>query len=168
MRIELTALHPGINELDIVLDKSLIDPEMAPLAQNGRLKLTVDNQESVLYIKGRVRARVALECARCLKAFRKDLEADIEAIGTLQGHSSLDEESCDEDILVFTQSDTSIDLTRLVTEELSTAMPMAAVCSESCAGLCPMCGINLNKEKCSCSTTGIDPRWEPLLKLKKE
>lgn len=41
-------------------------------------------------------------------------------------------------------------------------MPMTSVCSESCKGLCPVCGMNLNRGQCACRTTKIDARLSAL------
>jgi len=35
---------------------------------------------------------------------------------------------------------------------------MKPLCREACLGLCPVCGINLNSERCSCETSWRDPR----------
>jgi uncharacterized protein len=167
LRIAIKDLKPGINELDLVIEKSAIDPEMAPLARDGSLRVSIDNQENTLFIKGSAQVRIALECSRCLKPFSQDLGAEIQAVAASEGNSDFDQES-DEDIIRFSRTDEYIDLTQLVTEELNTNMPMAAVCRESCRGLCPICGADLNKTACLCSAKSMDPRWEPLLKLKKE
>ncbi|MCH8286509.1 DUF177 domain-containing protein [candidate division KSB1 bacterium] len=42
---------------------------------------------------------------------------------------------------------------------------MKKVCRDTCAGLCAICGVNLNIEQCSCKETNIDSRWEALKKL---
>jgi DUF177 domain-containing protein len=44
-----------------------------------------------------------------------------------------------------------IDLAKIFEEEIQLALPMRFVCRESCRGLCPHCGINLNEGSCSCS-----------------
>lgn len=44
-----------------------------------------------------------------------------------------------------------INLTPYIWEELVLDMPYKFLCSETCAGLCPVCGINLNHETCSCN-----------------
>ena len=51
--------------------------------------------------------------------------------------------------------DVQIDLGHLVMEQLHLALPMKPLCSETCKGLCPQCGTNLNTGSCNC-----DPRWE--------
>ncbi len=44
-----------------------------------------------------------------------------------------------------------IDLTPYLWEELVLDTPYKFLCKEDCAGLCPVCGKNLNFEKCQCS-----------------
>ena len=44
-----------------------------------------------------------------------------------------------------------IDLAPCVWEELVFAQPSRFVCEETCRGMCPRCGVNLNKEVCRCA-----------------
>ncbi|MGL5514994.1 MAG: YceD family protein, partial [Sporomusa sp.] len=58
-----------------------------------------------------------------------------------------------------------IDIIDLIRENILLAAPIKPVCSQSCRGLCPECGINLNIHTCSCISTKIDPRLAVLEKL---
>lgn len=54
-------------------------------------------------------------------------------------------------------------------EELLLALPMNPLCSPECAGLCPVCGKDLNKGKCHCDTgsaSGAVSPWSALDDLK--
>ena len=44
------------------------------------------------------------------------------------------------------------------------AMDTKHLCSEDCKGLCPGCGVNLNREPCRCKKQ-VDPRWAALEQL---
>ena len=55
-----------------------------------------------------------------------------------------------------------IDIRDDLRQFLMLAVPQKLLCKESCAGLCPRCGRNLNRERCSCSVEEIDPRWDKL------
>jgi uncharacterized protein len=46
-----------------------------------------------------------------------------------------------------------IDLEELLAEEILLAVPMRFLCKETCRGLCPQCGTNLNEKTCACSGT---------------
>src|SRR3990170_3947781 len=54
----------------------------------------------------------------------------------------------------------------LVREHVLLTLPVQALCHDECRGLCPQCGINLNRETCPCSSTAIDPRWRSLEPLR--
>ncbi|MGH9188435.1 MAG: YceD family protein [Acidimicrobiales bacterium] len=56
----------------------------------------------------------------------------------------------------------TVDMEPLVREALVLELPLAPVCDESCAGLCPTCGADLNKGACGCETETGDPRWAAL------
>jgi uncharacterized protein len=51
-------------------------------------------------------------------------------------------------------------------EQFYLALPMKPLCREDCKGLCPICGVNRNRETCSCRSEWVDPRMEALRKLK--
>ena len=58
-----------------------------------------------------------------------------------------------------------LDLTDAFFDNLFLEMPMTTVCSESCKGLCPVCGADLNRGQCSCSNQTIDARLSALESL---
>lgn len=62
----------------------------------------------------------------------------------------------------------SVDLEPVVREQLLLALPMGAVCSEGCKGLCQVCGANLNETDCGCDRHVPDPRWAALRTIKIE
>ena len=45
---------------------------------------------------------------------------------------------------------------------------MKPLCSESCRGLCPECGANLNTASCTCQRAWVDPRLAVLEQLRKD
>jgi uncharacterized protein len=57
-----------------------------------------------------------------------------------------------------------VDLAPYVHEAIVLSAPMVVVCREDCRGLCPSCGVNLNRETCTCRPNA-DPRWDALRKL---
>jgi uncharacterized protein len=64
--------------------------------------------------------------------------------------------------------DRSIDLSDLVSQLLEVDEPLAAICSQSCLGICPQCGANRNVEKCRCETHLVDARLAGLARLRDE
>ena len=57
--------------------------------------------------------------------------------------------------------DDQLDLKPLVRDALLLELPLAPLCRETCAGLCPTCGIDRNVEECGC-VAPRDARWANL------
>jgi uncharacterized protein len=46
------------------------------------------------------------------------------------------------------------------------SLPTRPLCREDCRGLCPHCGINLNRESCGCREERLDSRLAALRSIK--
>ena len=62
-------------------------------------------------------------------------------------------------------SDFKVDLVPLLREELILVTPVRALCRPDCAGLCPVCGIDLN-ERPHTHDDAVDARWTALQELR--
>ncbi len=60
-----------------------------------------------------------------------------------------------------------IDLAPLLHDAIFLELPIAPLCKEDCAGLCPRCGIDRNEATCDCQPE-VDPRWARLDALRSE
>jgi uncharacterized protein len=60
----------------------------------------------------------------------------------------------------------TVDLDPFLREQIILALPAYPVCDESCKGLCPVCGANLNERECGCDRHVPDPRWAGLKNVK--
>ena len=75
---------------------------------------------------------------------------------------SLNGEDAGDDYIVC--EDMQLKLDTLIYEDILLSLPPVHLCKDDCKGLCPSCGVNLNKEKCECKKP-VDPRLESLLSL---
>lgn len=75
----------------------------------------------------------------------------------------LNDENDDSNYLVVPSE--RIDLDELLSEDILLDLPSKFLCSPDCKGLCPKCGVNLNRESCACDTAQVDPRLEILKNL---
>jgi uncharacterized protein len=126
------------------------------------------DQEKVRLV-GRMHTSLELDCSRCLDPYQIPVDARIDLM-FLPGsaNTGLTEAKIeDEDIGVSFYHDDVIDLTEVIREQCHLALPMKPLCRDDCRGLCPVCGINRNRETCDCQPTWVDPRLEPLRALKK-
>lgn len=55
-----------------------------------------------------------------------------------------------------------IDLTPAIREHLLLELPDDPLCRDDCAGICPVCGADRNRNPCDCDTTVRDERWAAL------
>jgi uncharacterized protein len=59
-----------------------------------------------------------------------------------------------------------LDLSAWAHDAVALALPDKILCREDCAGLCPVCGKNLNREPHEHEGEQADPRWAALSELK--
>lgn len=102
--------------------------------------------------KGTLKTEVRLPCDRCMSDLIYHIESEVtESFG--QTHPEDEEES-----KPIEQS--TIDLTPTVVETILLSLPMKAICSENCKGMCTVCGQNFNEKSCDCDLDYTDPRLE--------
>lgn len=108
-------------------------------------ELHAQKVSSELVVKGAVSVRLSCRCARCDEWFSRAIHID-DFLRTYKLASEND----------------SIDLTGDIREDILLALPTYCVCSPSCSGLCPRCGTNLNKQRCSCAGRKDMDAWKGL------
>jgi uncharacterized protein len=70
--------------------------------------------------------------------------------------------SDEDNYFVVDPSSGFLQIDNMVRESILLTLPLKPLCREDCKGLCPICGIDLNKSVCSCVKRETDPRWEKL------
>jgi uncharacterized protein len=121
-----------------------------------------------VFVLGTLSARLSYPCVRCLERFEEDARADFHRVfSEVPEHGPGEVELRKEDLDLEPIREGTIDLARLAVEELLLALKAHPVCRESCLGLCPRCGGNLNEEQCRCEGPPPDPRFAVLEALKK-
>lgn len=119
------------------------------------------SKTQVACLSYKVTGAVLLSCDRCLKEVPYEIDLDITQTIVKEAQSEL---GYDDYIVV---DGTVLDLTRLALDDVLLSLPTKSVCSEDCKGICPRCGINLNKGSCDCGKPEIDPRLAVLGQLLK-
>ena len=128
------------------------------------VELTIQKSGEEYFCQGKVRARVRVECARCLETFAQEIATPVDFIVCAkETHQTQSGDGADdEDYVFFEGGSTVADLTPLVRQAVVLEVPMMPLCSEECQGLCPKCGTNLNHGSCDCRDEAVDERWEAL------
>ncbi|MCG6879727.1 MAG: DUF177 domain-containing protein [Deltaproteobacteria bacterium] len=130
------------------------------------VKLTVSRDGERFIMNGRLGGQLRLVCDRCLETYAFSLSHDFRlSLALPESWESIEDETelKIEDLGVGFISTTKIDLDDIIREQIYLALPIKALCENTCAGLCSRCGVNLNQEPCRCSGNSGHPAF---LKLK--
>jgi uncharacterized protein len=143
-----------------------IRPEGIDVTSPVRAGFSINKIGTEVIVSGKISAELEFECSRCLKSFRNDIGLDVNVVyhpAAEPGHEkhALHDDEMD---MGFYQGD-EIDLNDLIKEQILLNTEMKPLCSESCRGICPRCGADLNTGSCDCVQKEIDPRLAVLKKL---
>jgi uncharacterized protein len=128
----------------------------------ANVRLTLLDSGSGIVVTGSVEADLLVECSRCLVPFTLHVEADVDGVYLDADQASEIGEDEDWEPLEGER----IDLRPLLDSSLRVELPFAPVHDESCAGICPACGCNLNDESCECDAgVEVDGPFDTLKSL---
>jgi len=147
VRVDLVGLPPEGKRLAGEFPGSVLelaDDGMVSLGGAVHYDLKVDRLGDRLTATGQVVVEAVFCCSRCAESFRS----------TISDPGFLCVREVPEDAEF-------VDLTEYMRESILLNFPAHPVCSEVCRGLCPQCGINLNKGQCDCRPP-TDSRWSEL------
>lgn len=134
------------------------------------LTFDLEKDQDKYHLVGRVTTVLELPCGRCLEPFSLPVDAafDLRYLPRHDQTAAGEVEIEDEDLNTAYYEHETIDLGQLMREQFYLALPMKPLCGEDCQGLCPVCGTNLNRERCACESTWEDPRLAALRTLIKK
>lgn len=136
-------------------DEGLIDPV--------KVEVKTGKNDSCLTVECKISVNANFICDRCLEEFKSELTA--EAKFAISDNPKMKSDS--DDLIFISSGEDIVDISKNIKDAILLVYPFKRICSQDCKGLCAGCGKNLNTEKCECTETIIDPRWETLRKLKK-
>jgi DUF177 domain-containing protein len=129
-------------------------PEKSPVELDLRLESVV---EGVL-VTGTAQVQLQGECVRCLRDISDELEIDVMELFVYPGSEATEDEAS-------RMVGELIDLEPLVRDAVVLDLPFQPLCRDDCAGLCVVCGADLNSDPGHSHETPVDPRWERLTSL---
>jgi uncharacterized protein len=106
----------------------------------------------------RFRVRLHGPCVRCLA------DAVVEETLSLREYQATSPDS--DELTTPYLVDDRLDLSAWARDSLILALPDKILCRPDCAGLCPVCGKDLNREPHAHGEDQPDPRWAALSELK--
>ena len=161
---------------DLVLD---LEPEwFAPWRQedpglefsqatiHGTLHLSKHHKD--ILVRGHLTGELTLACSRCLEPLVMPVATDFDLLLVPRPFAAgaLEEELTPQDLDQDFYAGDTLDLEAIIREQIILMVPLKPLCQEACKGLCPTCGVNLNRETCSCATDKSASPFAPLAKLK--
>ncbi len=155
--IKINTMHIG--DLPLAVDGTEsgdfleLDPHSYPRAVGPvEYHLSATMAGNDLLVTGTVKAKIAAECARCLKPLKVNVSIP-DVCHLYEGVAGQ-----------------VVDISNEIREDILLTLPVAFHCKETCRGLCPRCGANLNDHPCSCGDREepppADSPWDALDELK--
>ncbi len=95
--------------------------------------------------RGRLTSQVARSCRRCDREVLLPVDVVVDAVFSANP-DLLDDPS----VYPLVEPVSHVDVMGAVREELALAIPSLPLCREDCAGLCRVCGADLNNGPCGC------------------
>ena len=129
-----------------------------PVLSKSDVRIMVEYvKDGKLKVNGTCEFVLEIPCDRCLKAVpvKFDLDFEREVVGRTSEADADKADELDENNYI---DGYHLDVDRLLYNEILVGWPMKVLCSESCKGICNVCGQNLNEGACSCEDTRLDPR----------
>ena len=140
------------------------DDQILGLDAPLRVRVKVSKVVDKFLVQGTIRGRIRIRCDRCLEPFHREVESQFH-VYLVVPRDRVDQEEIellDDDLEVdFIKGDT-VDLSDMVREQIYLSLPMRSICKESCRGLCPVCGANLNEVSCACGKAKGHPAFTKL------
>jgi uncharacterized protein len=156
-----------------------------PVTVDARARRVKDR----VLVAGTVRGAATLECGRCLARFERPLEIMFEVrftdavTGGARAHEARParhgthdepEETTgadeDADVTPLPAGTRFLSVGEIAREQVLLDLPIRPLCRESCRGLCPRCGCDMNEGDCACATeaAAVDPRLAELGEIKRK
>jgi uncharacterized protein len=149
---------------------ALSEKEKAELSlQRADVICSTRKLKETIFIEGSIETSITTNCCRCLEVTMFPIKSNFRYTLIPSGRQLREEQELSSEDLEFSFYENDlIDLDTMVFEQIMLQIPMRVLCKETCKGLCPHCGTDLNTASCNCHTEVVDERLAVLKKLKKE
>jgi uncharacterized protein len=130
-----------------------------PIPESPEAAITLTQTSSGLVLELELEVRMVGPCVRCLADAGVSLHVQSrEYQATSPGES--------DELTTPYLVEHRLDLSAWAHDAVALALPDKILCRDDCAGLCPVCGRDLNREPHEHEGEASDPRWAALADLK--
>ena len=150
----------GLNENGLTL-KDHMDLDNKYLIEDGGdfldslyFNVTLVRSGDRIKVKGTLHTAVSLRCVRCLENYEMQVNSSFDVILFPAGLIDVNNLHLDDEDMeyIFYEGD-QIDMDKILFEQVNFFIPPNPLCRDDCRGLCPVCGVNLNREECKCDNS---------------
>lgn len=160
--------------------REALDAPDGAAAGGGTLDVDLYADGTHVFATGKLAGWLEVACSRCVGPVKLVLDEPVHVTFMPRGElAQIDDdepaapadapedgaEVAADDVDVFPYDGEKVDLEPMVREQFILAVPFAPLCKDDCAGLCPQCGVDKNREACACEAPP-DPRFAALRGLK--
>lgn len=164
IKIKVSNLANGRYDFDFEGKASDLDiPE--PYAGNFNTDIALNKFDNQIILNVDTGIPANFICDRCAREFQSVIKSNFKLVYLFRANY-VESENEKEEVVYLHPDNDKIDLDKDVRDYAILAIPMKKLCSDDCKGLCTKCGKNLNDGPCNCTEIIVDPRWEPIQKLK--
>jgi uncharacterized protein len=130
-----------------------------PVPEKPQAELTITRASTGTVLELRFRVRLHGPCQRCLA------DAVVDRSVSAREYQATNPGG-DEELRSPYIADDRLDLSAWARDALALSLPEQILCRPDCAGLCPVCGKDLNAEPHEHEDERQDPRWDALAELR--
>jgi uncharacterized protein len=154
LKINISNLSEGVHEYQFEETPSSIKLDER-FSRQVFIQVQLEKRRRQLFLTGHVETIGRFVCDRCLDEFESTIGANYRMTYV---YDSSDAGEIDKDELTVIHASTNeIKIDEDVRDYVLLAVPLKLLCKEDCAGLCGICGANLNRETCDCPKQETDP-----------
>jgi len=161
----------GVTRTESFSDETIETDEGAFMDIEGTVEML--RTDSTILVTVGLSANSNRTCGRCLEPATIHLEVSIEEefhpinadLGTGSSRGRPGSEDFPEDEALAIDDRNVLDLSEVMRQAMTAALPIATVCRPNCAGICPICLADRNRKPCDCEEESVDSALAPLAKL---
>ncbi len=130
--------------------------------------ITLTRSREGILVKAIITTQIEAVCSRCLIPFNLGINFSLEEefLPTVDVFTGLPLAIPKESENFLIDGNHILDLSEALRQYFLLAIPLKPLCQPNCAGLCSVCGYNLNLGTCSCLREVRDQRWSKLKELR--
>ena len=154
-------------------EPGLVDFGSENIRQLGNLdwSASAERAGAEIRLNGTLNTAFEMMCSRCLEPARIAVSKPFDLFFRERDEAMFDEdeevELDEKDTRTGFFTGTKLAIGDILREQVLLALPMKALCTVDCKGLCPTCGTNLNSSSCGCPKEEFSPHIDSLLEFKR-